>query len=148
MPSAAASTSALVTLPPGPEPCTPPSSTPFLPAARRATGVARAAPLPSGCGVSTCVGASLASVPAVAPSPLGAPPALISASPWPTLTTSSGSTRSFVIVPLAGAGTSASTLSVETSITVCPSSTESPSLTCHSSTVPSVTDSPISGISI
>ena len=51
-----------------------------------------------------------------------------------------------VTVPEAGAGTSASTLSVETSTTVWPSSTESPSETCHSSTVPSVTDSPISGI--
>ncbi len=52
----------------------------------------------------------------------------------------------WVTVPEAGAGTSASTLSVETSTIVCPSSTESPSETCHSSTVPSVTDSPISGI--
>ena len=51
-----------------------------------------------------------------------------------------------VTVPEAGAGTSASTLSVETSTIVWPSSTESPSETCHSSTVPSVTDSPISGI--
>ena len=53
-----------------------------------------------------------------------------------------------MIVPLAGAGTSASTLSVETSTRVWPSSTASPSATCHSSTVPSVTDSPISGITI
>ncbi len=53
-----------------------------------------------------------------------------------------------MIVPLAGAGTSASTLSVETSITVSPSATASPSCLCHSSTVPSVTDSPISGMAI
>ena len=53
-----------------------------------------------------------------------------------------------VIVPQAGAGTSASTLSVETSTTVSPSAIWSPSGTCHSSTVPSVTDSPISGITI
>ncbi len=53
-----------------------------------------------------------------------------------------------MIVPAEGAGTSASTLSVEISTTVCPSSTESPSATCHSSTVPSATDSPISGITI
>ncbi len=59
---------------------------------------------------------------------------------------SSTFTSSFVIVPEAGAGTSASTLSVETSITVSPSLTVCPSETCHSSTVPSVTDSPISGI--
>ena len=51
-----------------------------------------------------------------------------------------------MIVPLAGAGTSASTLSVETSTTVSPSLTDCPSSTCHSSTVPSLTDSPISGI--
>src|SRR5205823_14268140 len=57
------------------------------------------------------------------PSPDGAAPALISASGWPTLTTLSDSTSSLLIVPLAGAGTSASTLSVETSTTVCPSST-------------------------
>jgi len=50
------------------------------------------------------------------------------------------------MVPLAGAGTSASTLSVETSTTVSPSLTKSPIATCHSSTMPSVTDSPISGI--
>ena len=61
-------------------------------------------------------------------------------------TTSSGSTRSFVIVPAAGAGTSASTLSVETSTTVSPSATESPYCIAHSRTVPSVTDSPISGM--
>ncbi len=56
--------------------------------------------------------------------------------------------RILVIVPLCGAGTSASTLSVETSTIVSPSETVSPSATCHSSTVPSVTDSPIAGISI
>ena len=51
-----------------------------------------------------------------------------------------------MITPLAGAGTSASILSVETSTTVSPSSTSSPSATCHSRIVPSVTDSPIWGI--
>ncbi len=53
-----------------------------------------------------------------------------------------------MIVPLAGAGTSASTLSVDTSTTVSPSSTGSPSCLCHSRIVPSATDSPISGIVI
>ena len=56
------------------------------------------------------------------------------------------SDQSLVITPAVGAGTSASTLSVETSTTVSPSLTKSPSATCHSSTMPSVTDSPISGI--
>ena len=64
----------------------------------------------------------------------------------PTSTVSSTCLRILVRVPLAGAGTSASTLSVETSTTVSPSSTWSPSDLCHSRTVPSVTDSPIWGI--
>ena len=70
------------------------------------------------------------------------------ASTSPTFTSSSGCFRILVIVPLVGAGTSASTLSVETSTIVSPSSTKSPSLLCHSRTVPSVTDSPIWGISM
>src|SRR4029078_6995061 len=69
-----------------------------------------------------------------------------SASGLPTWTTSSTSALILVTVPLVGAGTSGCALAVETSTTVCPSSTKSPSETCHSSTVPSVTDSPISGI--
>ena len=81
-------------------------------------------------------------------SPLAAAPTTISAIACPTCTVSSGSTSSFVIVPAAGAGTSASILSVETSITVSPSATAWPSATCHSRIVPSVTDSPISGIEI
>ena len=64
----------------------------------------------------------------------------------PTGTSSSTDATSLVITPAVGAGTSASTLSVETSTTVSPSLTKSPSATCHSSTMPSVTDSPISGI--
>ena len=66
----------------------------------------------------------------------------------PTGTSSSTATSSFVITPSIGAGTSASTLSVDTSTTVSPSLTVSPSATCHSRTIPSVTDSPISGIAI
>ena len=46
----------------------------------------------------------------------------------PTSTVSSGPTSCLVIVPSAGAGTSASTLSVETSTTVSPSATEPPFL--------------------
>ena len=77
----------------------------------------------------------------------GASPASSSARAVPTGTVSSGWARILTIFPLVGAGTSASTLSVEISTTVWPSCTDSPSATCHSSTVPSVTDSPISGIS-
>ena len=83
----------------------------------------------------------------MAPLPLEAVPfGSICASTWPTSTVSSTAAISLVITPLAGAGTSASILSVETSTTVSPSATSSPSETCHSRIVPSVTDSPIWGI--
>ena len=49
-------------------------------------------------------------------------------------------------VPAAGAGTSVSTLSVEISTSGSSASTRSPTCLSHSSTVPSVTDSPIWGI--
>ena len=112
---------------------------------RRATG--EAFPSPSAAGAAAAAAAGAAPSPSDVP-PAGAAPAVISARGWPTATTSSGWTRSLVIVPLAGAGTSASTLSVETSMTVSPSATASPSALCHSRTVPSVTDSPISGMAI
>ena len=51
-------------------------------------------------------------------------------------------------VPAAGAGTSASTLSVEISTSGSSASTRSPTCFSHSSTVPSVTDSPIWGMVI
>ena len=53
-----------------------------------------------------------------------------------------------MIVPAVGAGTSASTLSVEISTTVSSSETLSPASLCHSSTVPSDTDSPIWGMTM
>ena len=49
-------------------------------------------------------------------------------------------------MPSIGAGTSASTLSVEISTSVSSAATESPSALCHSSTVPSLTESPIAGM--
>ena len=49
-------------------------------------------------------------------------------------------------VPATGAGTSASTLSVEISTSVSSAETGSPSALCHSRTVPSVTESPIAGM--
>ena len=140
-PSAAASTSALTIFPPTPVPLTAPRSTPAAAATRRATGDT-GAPSPGG---AAAVAGGVGSDAAVGAAPA---PALISPSAWPTWTVSSAATSSFVIVPLAGAGTSASTLSVETSTTVSPSATCWPSATRHSSTVPSVTDSPISGIGI
>ncbi len=53
-----------------------------------------------------------------------------------------------MIVPVAGAGSSMSTLSVEISTTVSPSETSSPTFTDHSRIVPSVTDSPPVGVTI
>ena len=66
----------------------------------------------------------------------------------PTVTVSPSSARISVIVPAAGAGSSMSTLSVETSTTVSPSLTVSPTLTDHSRIVPSVTDSPPVGVTM
>ena len=67
---------------------------------------------------------------------------------WPTVTVSPASARISVIVPDAGAGSSMSTLSVETSTTVSPSLIVSPTLTFHSRIVPSVTDSPPVGVTM
>ena len=67
---------------------------------------------------------------------------------WPTATVSPASARISVKVPEAGAGTSASTLSVEISTIVSSASTASPTALAHSSTTPSVTDSPIAGMTI
>ena len=67
---------------------------------------------------------------------------------WPTVTVSPSAARISVIVPAAGAGSSMSTLSVEISTIVSPSSTVSPTLTAHSRIVPSVTDSPPAGVTM
>jgi hypothetical protein len=154
---AAASTSALVTLPPAPDPFTFARSTPRSAAILRATGVALP-PSPISGRVLCSLGARPEPSPSLAPRSVSAaagsvapwsPPAspgLIRASTAPTSTVSSGCAAIEVTTPLAGAGTSASTLSVDTSTIVAPSSIVSPSETCHSSTVPSLTDSPISGI--
>src|SRR5206468_767637 len=63
----------------------------------------------------------------------------------PVATTSSGAARISTTVPAAGDGSSASTLSVEISTRPWSFSTVSPTFTSQSSTVPSETDSPISG---
>src|SRR3954454_18124584 len=70
----------------------------------------------------------------------------ISASTAPTSTVSPSSAWTLTTVPAAGAGTSASTLSVEISTRTSSRSTGSPSFLCHSRTVPSVTDSPMAGM--
>ncbi len=84
------------------------------------------------------LGAGAAPFPSTSISPSGAP----------TCTVESGSARIFVSVPAAGAGTSASTLSVETSTRGSSAATRSPTCFSHSRIVPSVTDSPIWGIVI
>jgi hypothetical protein len=61
---------------------------------------------------------------------------------------SPASARISPIVPAAGAGTSASTLSVEISTIVSSWAMASPGCLCHSSTTPSVTDSPMAGMTI
>ena len=73
---------------------------------------------------------------------------LIRAITWPTVTVSPSSARISVIWPEAGAGSSMSTLSVESSTTVSPCLTASPTFTDHSRIVPSVTDSPPAGVTM
>src|SRR5438876_8503866 len=72
-------------------------------------------------------------------------PTSISASGAPTAIVWPASARILTNLPVAGAGTSASTLSVVTSTSASPSRTGSPGCFSHLATVPSVTDSPISG---
>src|SRR3954453_9159290 len=64
----------------------------------------------------------------------------------PTSTVSPTSTASDATRPLAGDGTSVSTLSVEISTIGSSDSTQSPTRFFHSTTVPSATDTPIWGI--
>jgi hypothetical protein len=88
-------------------------------------------------GVSATAGVSAAA---------GPPFVAISASTAPTVTVSPSAAWIFATVPVAGAGTSASTLSVEISTIVSSAETGSPSRLCHSRMVPSETDSPIAGM--
>ncbi len=153
LPLAAASTSSLTILPARPLPATDATSTPRSAAARLATGEIEVpsgtatAPLPAPFEVAA--GAESAApldsgAGATATSPPS--PSVISAITWPTFTVSPSSARIFVTVPVAGDGTSASTLSVEISTIVSSTLMGSPSDRCHSRIVPSVTDSPISGM--
>src|SRR5215208_6984294 len=133
--------------PAGPVPLTALRSTPWAAATRAATGVTLAPsgiravpPSPAGRGAAVGSGAGVAAA-------FGAPaPAVMRARTWPTVTVSPASARISVIVPLAGEGTSASTLSVEISTIVSSTSTLSPAALAHSRIVPSDTDSPIWGI--
>ena len=132
-----ASTSRLVTRPPRPLPETSDRSTACSAAIRRTTGDApgeRAVPAPAS-RPPFCVAAP---VPASAVS--------MRASTAPTATTSPAAARISLTRPLAGAGTSASILSVDISSSVSSRSTRSPTALCHSTTVPSATDTPICGM--
>src|ERR1700761_9423666 len=79
---------------------------------------------------------------------LASAPAVMRAITCPTETVSPSGARISTIWPVAGAGSSMSTLSVEISTTVSPCLTESPTLTAHSRIVPSVTDSPPVGVTM
>jgi hypothetical protein len=145
-PSAAASTSALEIRPAGPVPSIEPRSTPSAAAARLATGetftpsgVSTAGSCPAGRGAA--VGCGVGAAEGLAPSP-----AATRAITWPTFTVSPAWARISATVPETGAGTSASTLSVEISTSVSSASTASPGCLAHSRITPSDTDSPIAGI--
>src|SRR3954452_21574693 len=137
-------TSSFVIRPRGPVPVTAERSTPSAAATRAATGVTF---VPCGTGAAFA-GAAFAGAPLPEDGAgLASPaPTCIRAMTWPTVTVSPSSKRISVIVPLVGAGSSMSTLSVESSTTVSPSSTASPTLTDHSRIVPSVTKSPPVGV--
>ena len=146
LPSSAASTSSFSTRPRGPDPRTEFRSTPSAVAMRAAIGVALAAPLPSVAGARSGARRSSAGCAGGCTGPSGASaPAAIRHRMLPTETVASASARISAIVPAAGEGTSASTLSVEISTSGSSTATASPTATFHSSTVPSATESPISG---
>src|SRR4051794_20668552 len=149
-----ARTSAFVIRPPGPEPLTFARSIPSAAAMRAATGetfesdgigvgAILVAPAPS---PSPSVAGAAGSAGVAAEAPFVA--VVIRAMTWPTVTVSPASTRTSVIVPADGAGSSTSILSVEISAIAWPSSTLSPAATCHSTSVPSETDSPAVGAAV
>ena len=147
MPAAAASTSALVIRPPRALPWTVVRSIPCWAATRLATGEALPASAgaePVGCAAAPSVAAGAAG----AAGAVASAPAVMRAITWPTDTVSPSWARISTIWPVAGAGSSMSTLSVEISTTVSPCLTESPTLTAHSRIVPSVTDSPPVGVTM
>jgi hypothetical protein len=111
-----------------------------------AAGASGAADPPSDAAGASGSGAGASAAGASGPSPLPPPPPVrSSARSAPTATLSPGLATILVTSPLAGEGTSTSTLSVVTSRRVSPARTSSPSVTRHSTTTPSVTDSPSSG---
>jgi hypothetical protein len=113
---------------------------------RAATGVAFSAPLPARAGGRSIFSAAGWTGPSGPVAGAASAPAAIRQTTVPTATVSSGWTRISAIVPATGAGSSASTLSVEISTSGSSTATASPTLTSQSNTVPSATESPISGM--
>ncbi len=126
-----ASTSFFVTRPMRPVPVTLLRSMLCSAAMRRTTGVTGGS---APCGVAFC--SSTCGSPGFAP-------ASSRARTVPTSTVAPTSTRISVTRPLSGEGTSVSTLSVEISTITSSRSTQSPTRLCHSTIVPSATDTPI-----
>src|SRR5271155_357085 len=152
LPEAALSTSVLVIRPAGPVPGTLARSTPSTAAARAATGEALTpssdcAGEPGADGVVAGGGACPeGELPPLAPVAGLEAPSAIRAITWPTVTVSPSGINISLTVPLAGEGSSRSTLSVEISTIVSSALMKSPTLTCHSRIVPSLTDSPAAGV--
>ncbi len=144
----ASSTSPFVMRPLGPLPDTLARFTPSTAAARAATGEtfipSRAWPF----GAASVAGSAAGAPPFVVLVLLAcaSSPTAIRAITWPTVTVSPSSTKISVTVPLAGDGSSTSTLSVEISTIVSSTLICAPTLACHSRIVPSVTDSPAAGV--
>ncbi len=163
-----------VTRPPRPVPATCETSTPCSAAMRATTGETKRAPLPapsgpgpagsvaaegsaggsgsaagvasaSGSGAATGSGGSAGSALGAAAGAV-APSGAIRASFVPTATVSPSGTRICCTTPLAGLGTSVSTLSVEISRRVSSASMDSPSALAHFVIVPSETETPIWGM--
>ena len=139
-------TSAFMIRPPGPLPWTRDTSMPSAWATRRATGEMRTPSGRTSSGSSTSSSAALGTGSGTAAGFAPLPPDFIRAMTWPTVTVSPGSARISSITPEAGAGTSASTLSVLISTMVSSASTASPGCLAHSRITPSETDSPIAGM--
>ena len=127
--------------PPGPDPVMPARSTPASAAAMRASGVADAASrspvAAAGAAFGGALGAGVEAGTAVAVPAETA----ITASGLVTANVSPAATLIAATVPVAGDGTSISTLSVETSTRISSAAIASPTALRHSTTVPSTTDS-------
>src|SRR5215472_11935433 len=144
--SAARPTSAALTAPPGPLPATPARSTPASAARRLASGLAATLPALTGEGAldmaggedaGTCRPAGGCTAATAGAGPPGvSPAATITATRWPTGTSSPSRALIAVRTPLAGASTSTVALSVSISMMGSPFATVSPSPRSHATTRP------------